>query len=49
VRCPLKLLKEKWLCENTDISILDYVSGFKHKLTRTCEIAHEHLKKAKLK
>lgn len=28
VRGPLKHLKGKWLCENTYISILDYVSRF---------------------
>ena len=40
VRGPLKLLKEKWLCKSTDVSILDNVSGSKHKLTRACDIAH---------
>jgi hypothetical protein len=35
-------LIEKWLCENTVISILDYV----HKLTRTCEIEHDNLKQS---
>jgi len=45
----LKAFKGKWLCENTDISILDYVSGFKHKLTRACEIAHENVKQSQLK
>ena len=49
VRGPLKLLKEKWLCEDTDINLLDYVSGFKHKLTRACEIARENLKQSQVK
>ena len=48
VRGPFKLLKETLLCENenTDISILDCVLGFKHKLIRACEIAHENLKQS---
>ena len=49
MRVPLKLIKEKWLCENNDIDILDNVSGFKHKLTRTCGIAHENLKQSQIK
>ena len=48
MRGPLKLLKEKCFCENTDINILDYVSGFKHKLTRASEIAHENVKQSQL-
>jgi multimeric flavodoxin WrbA len=41
---PLKILKEKWLCENTVISISDYVECFKHKITRACEIKQDNLK-----
>jgi hypothetical protein len=37
------LLKEKWLCENTVISILDYVECCMYKLTRACEIEQENL------
>jgi hypothetical protein len=42
-------LKEKWLCENTVISILDCVECFKHKLTRVCEIAQANLKQIQVK
>jgi len=42
---PLKLLKEKWLCVDTDINLLDYVSDIKEKLRNLCEIARENLKK----
>jgi hypothetical protein len=49
VRDSLILIKEKWLCENTDIDILENVSGFKHKLTRACEIVHANLKQSQIK
>jgi hypothetical protein len=49
VRGLLKLLKEKCLCENTDISILDYVSGCKHTFIKACEIAHENIKQSQIK
>jgi hypothetical protein len=39
-------LKEKWLCEITVISILDYVEYFRHKFTRACEIEHDNLKQS---
>jgi len=39
VRRPLKLLKEKCLCLDTDINLLDYVSDFKELLRNICEIA----------
>ena len=42
-------MKEKWLCENTVISILDCVECFKHKLTRVCEIAQANLKQIQVK
>lgn len=29
VRGPLKLLKEKWLCDEGDLNLLDYVSVFR--------------------
>ena len=32
VRGPLKLLKEKWLNDKTDVNLLDYVSKFKYRL-----------------
>ena len=37
-------MKEKWFCENTAISIIDYVECFKYKLTRVCEIEQDNLK-----
>ncbi len=46
VRGPLKLLKEKWLCENPDVNLLDYVSEFRHRLKRATEIAKENLKQS---
>ena len=38
------LFKEKWVCENTVISILYYVEYFRHKFTRACEIEQDNLK-----
>lgn len=46
VRGPLKLLSEKWLCEGTEQNLLDYVSNFRFKLRRACEIARDNLKMA---
>ena len=46
---PLKLQTEKCLGENTDISILDYVSGCKHTLIKACEITHENIKQSHIK
>ena len=37
-------MKEKWLCENTVISILDYVECLKYKFKRACEIEQDNLK-----
>jgi hypothetical protein len=45
----LPLLKEKWLCENTCISIIDYVECFKYELTRVCEIDQDNLKQNQAK
>ncbi len=41
VRGPLKLLKEKMMgCESNDVTnILDYVSSFRERLHRVCELA----------
>jgi hypothetical protein len=39
-------LKEKWLCENTGISILYYVKYFRHNFKRACEIEHDNLKQS---
>ena len=50
VRGPLKLLKEKLLCENPDsLSLLQYVSDFRTKLYNACEIAKSNLKSAQSK
>jgi hypothetical protein len=42
-------LTEKWLCENTVISILDYIEYARHNLTRACEIEHDNLKQSRVK
>jgi hypothetical protein len=42
-------LKEKLLCENTVISIIDYVECFKYELTRVCEIDQDNFKQNQLK
>ena len=42
-------MTEKWICENTVISILDNVEYFRHKLTRACEIEHDNLKQSQVK
>jgi hypothetical protein len=47
--CGLSLLTKQWLCENTVISILDYVEYFRHKFTRACEIEHDNLKQSQAK
>ena len=39
-------MTEKWLCDTTVISILDYVEYFRHKFTRACEIEHDNLKQS---
>ena len=50
VRGPLKLLKEKILSEDTTpLNLLQYVSGFKHKLSKVCEIAKSNLKSSQTK
>ena len=44
VRGPLKLLKDKFLSENIDsLNLLQYVSDFRTKLTRACELARANL------
>jgi len=44
VRRPLKLLKEKFLSDNlASLNLLQYVSDFRTKLTRACELARENL------
>ena len=49
VRGPLKLLKEKWLNDDGDMNLLDYVSKFKDRLTKAHEIARQNLKQAQTK
>ncbi|KAK3092929.1 hypothetical protein FSP39_008989 [Pinctada imbricata] len=49
VRGPLKLLKEKWLTETSDLNLLDYVSNFKEKLYNACKLAQENLKTSQMK
>ena len=45
VRGPLKLLKEKFLSDETEsLNLLEYVSDFRTKLSRACDLARENLK-----
>ena len=45
VRGPLKLLKEKFLSnDETPLNLLHYVSDFRNKLSRACEVARSNLK-----
>ena len=46
VRGPLKLLKEKWLNDDEECNLLDYVTGIREKLTAASEIAKENLAKS---
>ena len=44
VRGPLKLLKEKWLADdNVKFNLLEYVIGFKERLSKACQIASQNL------
>ena len=38
------MAKEKWLDEDTDLNLLDYVSKFKEKLYYACKVAQDNLK-----
>ena len=49
VRGPLKLLREKWLTETSDLNLLDYVSTFKERLYNACKLAQENLKTSQMK
>ena len=50
VRGPLKLMKEKLLSEEpTSFDLLNYVSDFKLKLSKACELAQKNLKSLKKK
>ena len=44
VRGPLKLLKESWLEEDDQVSLLEQVSQLRHRITRVGEIARANLK-----
>ena len=45
-RGPLKLLKEKILCsEDNSLNLLQYVSDFRTRLTKACELSRNNLKK----
>ena len=45
VRGPLKLLKEKFLSnDETPLNLLQYVSDFRNRLFRACEVARSNLK-----
>ena len=46
VRGPLKLVKENWLSENTEsLNLLDYVSRFRDKFKKACELAQTKFEK----
>ena len=48
VRGPLKLIKERFLAEEDETNLLDYVSNFKERLSKACSVAQEHLKVSQL-
>ncbi|KAK7909313.1 hypothetical protein WMY93_013997 [Mugilogobius chulae] len=43
VRGPLQLLQEKWLGDPEPQNVLDYVSSFRSRLHRACELAKQNL------
>jgi hypothetical protein len=43
VRGPLQLLKEKWLNDESETNLLDYVSTFRFRLLKACEVARKNL------
>lgn len=43
VRGPMKLLKEYWLSDNSDVNLLEYVSNFKERLSDALQLAKENL------
>ena len=50
VHGPLKLLKENCLSENTEsLNLLDYVSKFRYKLKKACELVQQNLKNSQSK
>ena len=45
VRSPLKLYKEERLSEDdSSLNILSYVSNFRHKVSKACELAQKNLR-----
>nr|XP_054761448.1 uncharacterized protein LOC129267850 [Lytechinus pictus] len=44
VRGPLKLIKERFMVQDDDVNLLDYVSKFRERLSKACDVAKEHLK-----
>ena len=47
---PLKLLKENWLSENTEsLNLLCYISKFRDKLKKACELTQQNLKNSQSK
>jgi hypothetical protein len=54
VRGPLKLLHEKWLCDDavegsSKVNLLDYVTNFRYRLSQAVELATSHLESAQSK
>lgn len=50
VRGPLKLLKEKWMSrESTSTNVLDYVSSFRERLHKVCDLARISLSSTQAK
>ena len=49
VKGPMNLLKEKWLAENTQNNLLDYVSDFKERIFSAVKMAKENLKSSQIK
>ncbi|XP_063963929.1 uncharacterized protein LOC135156194 [Lytechinus pictus] len=43
VRGPLRLLSERLLSDEEDVNMLDYVSSFRERLHRACEVARKNL------
>nr|XP_054757359.1 uncharacterized protein LOC129263473 [Lytechinus pictus] len=44
VRGPLKLIKERFMVQDDDVNLLDYVSKVRGRLSKACDVAKEHLK-----
>ncbi len=44
VRGPLKVVEEGWFEDTREYNLLDYVSEFRYRLYRTCDLVHKNLK-----